>query len=185
MGERLESSRSGRAAISLFVVVVVASIVVSSMTNGSLKPALLRHDQKLLALMGLDQRWDIFAPDPRRRVFDVWARIAYADGRTESWRPPRGVAVVGGYWDGRWRKWIDSAMLGGPRSLLWPGLAGWLARERGDSGRRPVRVTLVGRSYDQRPPGATPLRGPWSDLVVYRLDGPPFLSSGTEGRVHR
>ncbi len=65
-------------------------------------------------------------------------------------------------------------MLGGARSELWPGIAAWLARERGESGRRPVRVTLVGRSYDQRPPGATALRGPWRDVVVHRLEGPPF-----------
>ena len=174
MQERLERSRAGRVGISLFVIVVVASIVASGLTNGSLKPALLRHDQKLLALTGLDQRWDIFAPDPRRKVVDVRATIAYADGRVEQWRPPRGVPVLGGYWDGRWRKWMDNAMLVGPRSELWPGLAAWLGRERVKNGRQPVRVTLLGRYYEQRGPGATPLRGPWRDLVVYRLDGPPF-----------
>ncbi len=181
MQERLEAGRSGRAAISLLVAVVVASIVTSSMTNGALKPALLRHDQALLALLGLDQRWDIFAPDPRRRVVDVRARIDYADGPAEEWRLPRGAPVVGGYWDGRWRKWLDSAAFLGPQSQLWGELAGWLARDRVRSGRRPVRVTLVGRYFEQRPPGSTPLRGPWRDLVVHRLDVPPDQAAQIDG----
>lgn len=168
--------------ISLLVAFIVASIVVASMNTGSFpKRSVLRHDQALLALMGLDQRWDIVAPDPRRRVVDVHAQIAYADASTERWRLPRGAPVVGVYWDARWRKWMDSAMLAGPRSPLWPGLAAWLARERSESGRRPVRVTLVGRYYDQHRPGATPLRGPWRNLVVYRLDGPPFQAARPGG----
>jgi len=183
MQERLESSSRGRAVISLFVIVVVASIVASSMISVWPKGSPLRHDLALLALVGLDQRWDIFAPDPRRRVVDVRARISYADGRVETWRPPQGPPVVGGYWDGRWRKWMDSAMVFGPRSELWPGLATWLARERGESGRQPVRVTVVGRYYDQRRPGATPLGGPWRNLVVYSLDGPPFQAARLDGRA--
>jgi hypothetical protein len=168
--------------ISLLVVVIVASIAVASMiTGGWSNTSVLRHDQALLALMGLDQRWDIFAPDPRRRVVDVRGQIAYADGDVERWHLPRGAPVVGGYWDARWRKWMDNAMLAGPRSELWPGLAAWLGRERAESGRQPVRITLVGRYYDQRPPGATPLRGPWRDLVVYRLDGPPFQAARLGG----
>lgn len=174
MQERFESSGRGRAVISLFVALVVASVVVVSMTEGAVEPSLLRHDQKLLALMGLDQRWDIFAPDPRRKVVDVSARITYGDGRVETWRLPRGAPVVGGYWDGRWRKWLDNAMRIGPQSELWPGLANWLARERGESGRRPVRVTVVGRSHDQYRPGAEPRRGPWRDEVVHRLTVSPF-----------
>lgn len=170
MQDRLESSKAGRVAISVLVIAIVASIVTSSMTNGALKPSLLRYDQQLLALTGLDQRWDIFAPDPRRKVVDVRARIDYPNGRTETWRLPGGAPVVGAYWDSRWRKWLDNAMGLGPRSELWPGLAAWLARER----TRPLRVTVTGRYYDQRPPGSTPLRGPWRDLVVYRLNRSNF-----------
>ena len=174
MQERFDSSRPGRALISLFVIVIVASIVASSVTNGSLKPSVLRHDQALLAVMGLDQRWDIFAPDPRRKVFDVRARIAYADGDQETWRLPQGPPVIGGYWDGRWRKWLENAMVAGPRAQLWPWLAAWLARERSETGGQPVRVTVEGSSYQQRRPGASSLRGPWRRLVVYQLEGPPF-----------
>ncbi len=183
MQERLESSSQGRAVISLLVAVIVASIVASSTIEGW--PSLLRHEQKLLAFTGLDQRWDIFAPDPRQRVVDVRAEIAYADGSTETWRLPRGAPVVGGYWDGRWRKWMDNAMRLGPRSELWPGLAAWLARERGESGRQPLRVTVVGRYYEQRRPGAGSLRGPWRDLVVYSLDVGPFRAASLEGRALR
>ncbi len=160
--------------ISLFVVVVFASVFVSSMTNGALEPSLLRQDQKLLALMGLDQRWDIFAPDPRRKAVEVRAQITYADGQVEKWRLPNGPPVIGGYWDGRWRKWLDNAMRAGPQSELWPDLAKWLARERLESGRRPVHVTVVGRYHDQYRPGTDPLRGPWRELVVHRLPVSPF-----------
>lgn len=178
MQERLESSRRGRMAISLLVAVIVASIVTSSTIDAWPERSLLRHDQALLSFTGLDQRWNIFAPDPRRRVIDVRVWIVYADGPVEKWRLPRGAPVVGGYWDGRWRKWLESAVQLGPRSKLWSGLAAWLARERAESGRQPVRVTVVSRYYDQRPPGAASLRGPWRDLVVYRLETSPFKTTG-------
>lgn len=169
--ERLEASGAGRLVISALVVAVVACIVASSLPGGSLRRSVERRDRALLAVTGLDQRWDIFAPEPRLRVVEVRARITSADGRVEEWRPPLGPPVIGAYWDHRWRKWVDNAMRAGPRSPLWRWLAAWLARERSEGGFGPQSVTVVGRYYDLRPPGAEPLRGPWRELVVYRGTG--------------
>ena len=168
MQQRLESSSVGRAIISALLLVTVASVAISSLTDSSLKTSLLRHDQAFLDVTGLDQRWDLFAPDPRRRVIDARARIEYAGGPAEVWRLPRGATAIGVYWDHRWRKWMDNAARFGPRSPVWPWLAAWLARERRREGRRPVRVSFIGRWYELRPPGAGPDRGPWREAVLYR-----------------
>lgn len=168
--EQLERSGAGKALISALVVAMVASVVASSVPDGALRRSLQRHDQALLAVTGLDQRWDVFAP-PRMRVVEVRARITSADGRVEEWRPPLGPPVIGAYWDHRWRKWVDNAMRAGPRSPVWRWLAAWLARERSEGGFGPQSITVVGRYYDLRPPGTEPLRGPWRELVVYRGTG--------------
>jgi hypothetical protein len=169
--QRLESNGVARAVISALVVVIVASIAMSSISDSPLRRSLLRHDQALLDATGLDQRWNLFAPDPRRRAIDVRARIRYADGRRETWTLPRGPAVVGVYWDHRWRKWMDAGAQGGAGSPLWRWLARWLVSTRSEAGRRPVAVTVLGRSRRLRPPGADgPERRPWRQVVLYQVE---------------
>ena len=171
--ERLEGSGTGRAVISALVVVLLASVVFTSLNDSSLKRSLLRHDQALLDLTGLDQRWNLFAPDPRRRSLDVRALIRYAGGGSSTWRLPHGAPVVGVYADHRWRKWMENGARGGAQSPLWRWLAQWLASRSRSAGRRPLSVTVIGRSRELRPPGSSgPDRGPWHELVVYRLESP-------------
>jgi hypothetical protein len=168
--ERFESGSAGRAVISAVIVVLVASVAISSLIDSPLKRSLLRHDQVLLDATGLDQRWNLFAPDPRRRDIDVRARLRYAGGVTETLTLPSRGRLLGSYSDHRWRKWMDNAARHGPTSSLWPWLADWLASTRRSGGRRPLSVTVTGRWRDLRPPGADgPDRGPWRQLVLYRL----------------
>src|SRR4051812_2675102 len=93
--ERGGARRNARAVISALVVVLLASVVFTSLNDSSVKRSLLRHDQALLDLTGLDQRWNLFAPDPRRRSLDVRAVIRYAGGGSNTWRLPHGAPVVG------------------------------------------------------------------------------------------
>ena len=170
--ERIERNSTGRAVISALVIVLVASVVATSLTDSPLRRSLLRHDQALLDLTGLEQRWDLFAPDPRRRSLDVRAVIRFPGGERRTWTLPDRAPFVGVYADHRWRKWMEIGARGGPRSPAWPWLARWLATtRRSERGRPPETVTVVGRWRDLRPPGARgPDRGPWRELVVYRLD---------------
>jgi hypothetical protein len=169
MLNRLESSTAGRAVISALIVVVVASVAISSLSDSPLKRSLLRHDQAILDVTGLDQRWNLFAPNPRRRTIELRARIRLADGGVERWTLPRGAPVVGVYSDHRWRKWLDNGAAAGDRSPLWRWLAQWLVATRRADGQRPVGVTIVGRWRDLRPPGADgPSRGPPHRLLLYR-----------------
>ena len=170
---RAEQTPEGRAVISALVVLIVASVVISSLNDSPLRRSLLRDDQALLNGLGLDQRWNLFAPDPRRRDIDVRAHIRYRDRTTETWTLPRGAPAIGVYGDHRWRKWMDNAAAGGGDSPLWAGLARWLAKQRQDDGKRPQNVRLVGRFRDLQPPGEDgPDRGPWQQIALYELRVP-------------
>src|SRR4051812_29909124 len=129
--ERVEASSTGRAVISALVVLIVASVVMTSVNDSPLRRSLLSRDQALLDATGLDQRWNLFAPDPRRRSLDVRAVLHYADGGRGTWTLPHRGRLVGVYSDHRWRKWMENGARGGSPAPLWA----WLARARAARGR--------------------------------------------------
>ena len=92
MQERLESSRAGRAAISVFIVVTVVSVVVWNLPPSEIKNEALAFTGPYVRATGLNQNWGVFAPDPRRHTLELYARVRYADGSEEVVALPRGDA---------------------------------------------------------------------------------------------
>lgn len=170
--ERVEGSSTGRAVISALVIVLVASVVIGSLNDSPLKRSLLSRDQALLDVTGLDQRWNLFAPDPRRRSLDVRAVIRYAGGGRATWTLPQRGTLVGVYADHHWRKWMENGARGGPLSPLWPWLARWLAARSRAAGHPAASVSVVGRWRELPPPGKTARSNAWRELVVYQLRRP-------------
>lgn len=119
----------------------------------------------------------MFAPDPRGLVLALEARVTFADGSSRLWQPPSSDPVIGGYWDYRWRKYVENVRLD-VRRELWPELAAYVARhERGS--RRPVRVDLTRRWYELLPPGGrVPLRSPWKEYTFFTLFGAGLRAQG-------
>ncbi len=170
--QRLESSRAGRAAISVFIVVTIVSVVVWNLPPSAIKEDALAVTGPYIRATGLNQNWGVFSPDPRRHTLLLLARVRYADGSEELVAPPRGGRLVGGYWDYRWRKWAEWTSTDA-HSDLWQPAADWFARRARAQGRNPVNVTLVRRWRDLLPPGPGPSRGEWQeyDFYTYAVPG--------------
>jgi hypothetical protein len=168
--ERLEASEWGRAALSAFIGVTLATLLVIQLPNSHLRRQALRLADPYSNAIGIDQDWSVFAPDPRRIVIDLKARITYADGSTAVWHVPTSNDFVGSYWDYRWLKYMETVNRD-VHQALWPDLAGWVARRHRGPGQ-PVRVELIRRWYDLLPPGPGPNRGPWNQYRFFSLTGP-------------
>jgi hypothetical protein len=169
--ERLESTPTGRLAISALIVVTVASVVIWNMPDSAIKGKALGVAGPYVRAAGLYQNWGVFSPDPRRHSLELVARIRYADGGEEMRSVPRGGRLVGGYWDYRWRKWAEWTSTDA-RSFLWEPAAAWFARRALTEARRPVQVTLIRRWRSTLPPGPGPSRGPWREYAFYTYEVP-------------
>jgi hypothetical protein len=113
---------------------------------------------------GLDQRWNLFAPDPPRRTLEVVARIEYTDGSLALWRSPR---------NDRWRKWLSTIPSGRSRRL-WQPTAAWIAAHHDDGGRQTRRVELILRRRDLPEPGSEILLAEnlWQESLFFTYDVP-------------
>ena len=153
------------------MLVTLGVVGVTNLPASPVKSSLIAPAGPYLTATGLDQNWGVFAPDSRRSVLALVARVRYADGSTAEWRMPEGGPVLGAYSDYRWRKWAENLMtIGGDAAGLQRPAAVWIAREMERPGKRPVIVTLVARSSDLPPPGTRRGRpGPWREDVFYRL----------------
>ena len=157
--------------ISAFLIVTLLALVATNMPSDSkIRREILRPGQTYLNATGLDQVWAVFAPDPRRLVLGMEARIRYADGTRHVWDIPRGNDVIDSYWDYRWQKWMENVIVDASRNRLARRTAEFVARRERERGKRPVRVTLVRRWRDLRPPGTKgPDRSRRREVAVYTL----------------
>lgn len=165
--ERLAASPRGRALLSALLVFVLAGIVVVNLPASKLRTTASKATEPVVDALGLNQNWNVFAPDPRRESIGMEAHVTFADGSGETWRPYEGGDLVGHYRDYRWGKWVENARLDKNRKL-WPGLAAWVARDAEDRSGRPVRrVALLRRWRVVQPPGAKRDQGPPRVYLFY------------------
>ena len=173
--QRLESSRSGRWVISAFLVLTLGGILIANLPDGAVQRRLAKVTAPYMNATGLDQRWSMFAPDPRTEILYLEARVVHADGRVTMWHPPvDDGALLGAYRDYHWRKFVEHAVLrtGSPDAWpqLWEPLARYIAAQEADDGVQPVSVTLVKRSAFILPPdGSMPGRTPYKAYDYYTL----------------
>ena len=171
--ERIESSAAGQIALSLFIAVTLAAVIVTNLPESLLRRNLSKVADPYLKATGLDQNWRIFAPHPRQTSLRLEARVRYEDGSVVAWQLPAGGDLVGAYWDYRWAKWIENVTQDANRRVLWRPAAEFVAAELSDEGRTPQSVTLVRRWQDLRPPGADgPDRARWRSYAFYTLTLP-------------
>jgi len=148
--QRLETSRAGHVLLSVGIAALLVCMLVQNLPASSLRHAADPSTSPALAAVGLDQQWNMFAPDPRSVSIALEARVAFRDGSTATWRPPKGDALIGQYWDYHWQKYVEHATFdaGPDADRLRDGLARFAARQAAGPGREPSAVTLVSLQRD-------------------------------------
>lgn len=120
-----------------------------------------------LGTVGLEQGWDVFAPDPVSAHVELEAVVDLADGTARVWHPPRAnapLAAAAYHWD----MWARTVLLG--PSPMADATARRVAADYRDDGTV-VRVTLRRRWFTVPPPGTTlPRRWHESDFYVLELE---------------
>jgi hypothetical protein len=162
--ERTRSTR-GHTLINFFLIVTLAAVLVANLPDSVVKARLIAPAHSYLTALGLGQDWGVFAPNPRRDVIFVAAEIEYSDGSRSTWSIPVRTGLMA-YSDYRWQKFGEHLRLDSSRQL-WQPFAAYLARQEQVGGRTPVRVSLVRRWAELRPPGAATGLGPWRQFVFY------------------
>lgn len=160
--ERLESSRAGRWLLSALLVATLTAVAVWNLPESEIRETALPVVEPFVNSAGLDQQWNLFAPDPPRRTFEVVAHIEYADGSRVLWRSPR---------NDRWRKWLGVIRNRGNRRL-WEPTAAWIAGHHDDGGRQVERVELIVRAQDLPAPGSGLPEPPWQEETLFTYDVP-------------
>jgi hypothetical protein len=150
--------------ISVFVAFAVVAILVVNMPASALRSDAGRLTDPFVQATGLDQNWGIFA-SPRTLSAYVNGRIDFADG-SSAVVPISTRHGLGAFVDYRWQKYEELIRVDDGKSL-WADYARYLARESRTGGRVPVRVSLVRRFADTRPPGPGPERDPWQTYTFF------------------
>lgn len=166
--QRLESSELGRLTLSVAIVFLLVSLVAVSMPSSRLRDTLLTPGEPVLHATGLDQDWRIFSPDPRVTAIRLEARIEFSDGGVAAWRPPGGGAVLGAYWDYRWRKLTEHVLLDPNAGPLWRRLTDYVARIYIERGRRPARISLIAFERPIPPLGSAMRVVRWRERAFFR-----------------
>jgi len=132
------------------------------MVCGNLPVPLVREG---LHLVGLEQVWNVFAPEPVQMEIELEAILLFADGTEQTWHPPRATPALAPL-TYHWELWARAVVTGNPAVAL--ATAQWVAARPGL--RKPVQVTLRRRWYKVEAPGGhTVPRWSETDFYVYRL----------------
>jgi hypothetical protein len=150
------------------LIVTLFSVISANLYPSDLKRQFFRVAKPYIYVTGLDQGWDVFAPDPRKQTVAMQAQIVYSDGSVSIWKIPSGEPLFGAYWDYRWRKWVE-LMIGGFASDQWKTAAQWVAHHHADPNRRAVEVQLVSRWQNLTSPGTKPSHSAWFSNIFYTL----------------
>jgi hypothetical protein len=169
--ERVHASRAGRVVLSIVAVFIVVSIITPNLPSAPLSDGASSFVQPARDALGLDGRWNVFAPAPRAAVIALEARLEYGDGSVRVWRPPEAGRLVGSYRYAHWQKYMEQASSDAFRRL-WRPLAVWLARTRTVDREPPTTVVLVRRWRDLAAPADGGGTGPWKELAyfTYQVD---------------
>lgn len=157
-----------RLAASMLIVLILLGVFASNAPDSTIKDGLLALTRPLLLVTGLDQRWGVFAPNPRLETSDVAARIDRADGTVGVHALDSGDGLSE-YWNYRWRKYGEQLWTRPAADQERTAFARWVADQDRAAGHLPVRVTLVRFTRPNLPPGPGPDTGPWREVPFFTM----------------
>jgi hypothetical protein len=172
MHKRLESSDVGRALISGFLLVTLVVILALNLPDSELTRRLRPLANSYRTITGIEQGWGVFAPNPRNRILEWYARVEFSDGSVDVWRAPDDPFSVH-----RWASLMEFFLVESFRGWSPESLAPYVARQVATEGREPSRVTFVRRVYPLRPPGWRGAPAAWQERAYYAR---PLISPHTK-----
>lgn len=153
-----------RLAISALILLILLSLLASNAPDSTIKSGLLTVVRPFILITGLDQRWGVFAPNPRLETSNVAARVERADG-TVGVYPVESGNGLSEYWNYRWRKYGEQLWIRTSTERERAAFARWIAEQDRAAGHRPLRVTLVRTTRPNLPPGPGPDTEPWREIT--------------------
>jgi hypothetical protein len=154
--------------LTVLMAVVVGGLVLFNLPGGRAREAVRPRVDTFAHVLGLEQDWALFAPNPRSYSVGVYATITHRDGRVETWVPPHNGLLLAPYRTYRWQKYVER-LRADDFSNIWEPTARWIAREHGSD---VTKVVLTRTFQDAQVPGSKGARPKTGRFDFYTLDLP-------------
>lgn len=173
LSERFERSAVGQVVISAGIVLVLAVMVGTHLPDSELERSVGPTSNRVIRMLGSEQAWGVFAPNPRSTSIGMYAVITFEDGSTARWEVPEGPRIGANLRYYRWRKWLERVRADSYRGI-WAPTARWIAEEASGGPSPVAQVELVRRYRRNSLSGPQP---PWQEAVYFTLP----ISQAEEG----
>lgn len=116
----------GRLLTSIVLIALVAMTVIWNLPDSPVEDRLKNTIRPVVLAVGLQQGWELFAPNPTRTVVHVSAEVQLESGEITTFEFPAGDNGIGALRQYRWRKYLRRLRLPDYRRL-WAPAAEWVA----------------------------------------------------------
>jgi hypothetical protein len=168
LSEEVERSSVGQLVISALIVLTLLVEIGTNLPASAVERSVGPTSGQISFLLGNEQAWGVFAPDPRSTSLQFEGRITFADGSHATWHIPTGSSWGENLRLYRWRKWLERVRSDG-YTEIWPPTARWIASLYAHHSSPVAQVQLVRRFHDNTVSDPQP---PWKEFVYYTLDLP-------------
>ena len=147
---RFEGSAIGEALIGALIALVLLIGIAWNLPASEIKNRLVPVLKPVAIAAGADQVWQMYSPNPVRRLEVVEVHVTMADGSDRVWTLQRGDLVIGPFTWYRWQKLKEQLVREPP---IRAEFARWVVRELAPPPNQPTFVEMTLRSTDMPPPG--------------------------------
>ena len=151
IGVRLERLAPVQIAGSMLMVAFIAFLVLWNLPDGQPSQDVSPVVSPVVYALGMEQYWQLFAPDPADQSLELHARISFADKRIKLVPLPHFGILFGPYRSYRWEKLETNVCYNEDKGLL-EAASWWFARQEGPEVRT---VALKCAAQPVEPPGST------------------------------
>lgn len=140
-----------RAIISLFILFYMTAVVLWILPWSRTREALIKPFTDQIYFTGVWQGFAVFAPDPRKVNYRIYATIEFDDGTETVWHYPamEKLGFFERFLKEHYRKFGNDCL--NSTELLWPDFARYVARKHDGTNRHPRSVALT-RTWADIPP---------------------------------
>jgi hypothetical protein len=150
LSERFEKSLAGEVLISALVTAALIIAVVWNLPDSEIKRSAKPALEPLATTSGLEQVWQMYAPDPVHRLEILEIHVTMADGSDRVWSFNEGDRILGPFHWYHWQKLKEQAIR---QPDIRHGLSMWVVHHLTVPVDHPVRVQMLFRSKEFGPPG--------------------------------